>query len=152
MSSLREPITFSPHTQLPVLFEPFQIAERVRALGAQIDRDLAGERVVLVGVLKGAAIFLSDLARAIRSECTFDFVAVSSYGQGASSSGAVKVIKDLDQPIEGKNIIFERRYAENHPDRLPELAAELVSLKVDVIMSPSAPQLPACRYLSRQYD
>jgi hypoxanthine phosphoribosyltransferase len=113
MASLREPlsqVTFSPHTEppvlLPVLFEAAQIAERVRALGAQIDRDLAGECVVLVGVLKGAAIFLSDLARAIRSECTFDFVAVSSYGQEASSSGAVKLIKDLDQSIEGKNIIL----------------------------------------------
>lgn len=91
---------------LPVLFSQDQIAERVRAIGAQIDLDLDGESVILAGVLKGAAIFLADLARAIRSQCTFDFVAVSSYGKGTHSSGAVKLIKDLDQPIEGKNIIL----------------------------------------------
>jgi hypoxanthine phosphoribosyltransferase len=90
----------------PVLIGRDAIADRVRELGAQIDRDLAGESVLLVGVLKGAAIFLSDLARAISIQCTFDFVAVSSYGKGAQSSGAVKLIKDLDHPIEGRNIIL----------------------------------------------
>ena len=73
-----------------------QIAARVAEIGAQIDHDFAGESVLLVGVLKGAAIFLSDLARAISIQCTFDFVAVSSYGKGTRSSGAVKLIKDLD--------------------------------------------------------
>ena len=91
---------------LPVLIGRERIAERVREMGAQIDRDFAGSSVVLVGVLKGAAIFLSDLARAIRIQCTFDFVAVSSYGKAARSSGAVKVIKDLDHSIEGCNIIL----------------------------------------------
>ncbi len=89
-----------------MLFSQRQIAERVQALGARIDRDLDGGSVILAGVLKGAAIFLADLARAIRSECTFDFVAVSSYGKEVRSSGAVKLIKDLDQPIEGRNIIL----------------------------------------------
>ena len=113
MASLRGPLshpTFPPvyqeNAELPVLFSRDQIAERVHAIGAQIDRDLNGESVILAGVLKGAAIFLSDLARAIRSECTFDFVAVSSYGKGARSSGAVKLIKDLDHAIEGRNIIL----------------------------------------------
>jgi len=68
--------------------------------------DFAGQSVVLVGVLKGAAIFLSDLSRSISIDCTFDFVATSSYGKGQRSSGAVKLIKDLDQPSEGKNIIL----------------------------------------------
>ncbi len=90
----------------PVLIGRDAIAARVAELGAQIDRDLAGEPVLLVGVLKGAAIFLSDLARAITTQCTFDFVAVSSYGKAARSSGAVKLIKDLDHPIEGRNIIL----------------------------------------------
>jgi hypoxanthine phosphoribosyltransferase len=90
----------------PVLISRDAIAARVAELGAEIDRDLEGESVLLVGVLKGAAIFLSDLARAITTECTFDFVAVSSYGKGAHSSGAVKLIKDLDHPIEGRNIIL----------------------------------------------
>ena len=97
--------TYSP-AHPPVLISRDAIAARVVELGAQIDRDLAGESVLLVGVLKGAAIFLSDLARAISIQCTFDFVAVSSYGKGTRSSGAVKLIKDLDHPIEGRNIIL----------------------------------------------
>ena len=92
--------------QVKELISAAQIANRVRELGAQITRDYAGKELVLVGVLKGAAIFLSDLARAISIQCTFDFVAVSSYGKGTRSSGAVKLIKDLDHPIEGRNIIL----------------------------------------------
>lgn len=90
---------------LEVLYTREQIAARVAEIGAQISSDLNGEKLVLVGVLKGAALFLSDLARAITVDTTFDFVAVSSYGAGQRSSGAVKLIKDLDQPIEGKNVL-----------------------------------------------
>lgn len=89
-----------------VLYTRQQIAERVAEMGAEITRDLNGEKVVLVGVLKGAALFLSDLARALQVDATFDFVAVSSYGKGNRSSGAVKLIKDLDEPIEGKNVLI----------------------------------------------
>ena len=73
----------------------------------QITRDLNGEKLnVMIGVLKGAAFFLVDLSRSIQADATFDFVAVSSYGDGQRSSGAVKVIKDLDQPIEErKNVL-----------------------------------------------
>ncbi len=91
---------------LDVLYSRQQIAERVAEMGAQITRDLNGEKLVMVGVLKGAAFFLVDLSRSIQVDATFDFVAVSSYGQGQRSSGAVKVIKDLDQPIEGKNVLI----------------------------------------------
>jgi hypoxanthine phosphoribosyltransferase len=90
---------------LEILFSREEIQQRVKELGDQITRDYAGESIVMVGVLKGAALFLSDLARAIGVDCTFDFVAVSSYGKGLRTSGAVKVIKDLDNPIEGKHII-----------------------------------------------
>jgi hypoxanthine phosphoribosyltransferase len=90
---------------LKVLFSRQQIADRVAEIGRQIDRDYSGQSVVLLGVLKGAAIFLADLARNITIDCTFDFVAVSSYGKGQKTSGAVKLIKDVDQPIEGKHII-----------------------------------------------
>jgi len=89
-----------------VLYTRQQIAERVAEMGAEITRDLNGEKVVLVGVLKGAAIFLADLARSLDVDATFDFVAVSSYGKGQRSSGAVKLIKDLDEPIEGKNVLI----------------------------------------------
>ena len=90
---------------IEVLYTRQQIADRVAEMGAEITRDLNGEKVVLVGVLKGAALFLSDLARSLQVDATFDFVAVSSYGKGQRSSGAVKLIKDLDEPIEGKNVL-----------------------------------------------
>lgn len=90
---------------LKILISRQQIADRVAEIGQQIDRDYAGQSVVLLGVLKGAAIFLADLARSISIDCTFDFVAVSSYGKGQKTSGAVKLIKDVDQPIEGKHVI-----------------------------------------------
>jgi hypoxanthine phosphoribosyltransferase len=90
---------------LEVLYSRQQIADRVAEMGAQIARDLNGEPLVVIGVLKGAAFFLTDLSRAIQADATFDFVAVSSYGKGQRSSGAVKLIKDLDQPIEGKNVL-----------------------------------------------
>jgi len=91
---------------MEVLFSKAQIAERVSQLGAQISADYSGKSIVLIGVLKGAAIFLADLARSIEVDNTFDFVAVSSYGRGTVSSGAVKLIKDIDNPIEGKQVIL----------------------------------------------
>ncbi len=92
--------------KLEVLYTAEQIAERVTEIGAKISHDYAGEHIILVGVLKGAAIFLSDLARAITPDCTFDFVAVSSYGRGMHSSGVVKLIKDLDHSIERRHVIL----------------------------------------------
>lgn len=93
-------------SDLHVLFSRDQIESRVAELGAAIARDFAGEKIVLLGVLKGAAIFLADLARHIDADCTFDFVSVSSYGKGTTSGGQVKLIKDIDEPIEGKNVIL----------------------------------------------
>ena len=90
---------------LEVLFSRQQIAERVAEMGAQITHDLKGEKLVMIGVLKGAAPFLADLSRAIEVDATFDFVATTSYGKGLRSSGAVKLIKDLDHSIEGKNVL-----------------------------------------------
>ena len=90
-----------------VLYTRQQIADRVAEMGAQITKDLNGEKLVMIGVLKGAAPFLADLARSVTAEATFDFVAVKSYAKGSqTSSGAVKLIKDLDEPIEGKNVLI----------------------------------------------
>lgn len=100
-----EPSTFPATENLRVLFTREQIHTRVQEMGRQIRDDLHGESVVLVGVLKGAAIFLADLARAIQLECTFDFVAVSSYKSATESSGAVQLIKDLTEPVEDRHII-----------------------------------------------
>ncbi|HEY5330463.1 MAG TPA: hypoxanthine phosphoribosyltransferase [Acidobacteriaceae bacterium] len=97
---------FVPPGTMDVLFTKDQIAERVKALGKQISEEYAGQSIVLIGVLKGAAIFLADLARAIEVDNTFDFVAVSSYGRARVSSGAVKLIKDIDNPIEGRHVII----------------------------------------------
>lgn len=97
---------YVPPQKMEVLFSREQIAERVHALGEQISADYEGQTVVLIGVLKGAAIFLSDLARSITVDNTFDFVAVSSYGRAQVSSGQVKMIKDIDNPIEGKHVIL----------------------------------------------
>src|SRR5271170_6363401 len=86
--------------QLLVLYSREQIEKRVAELGEAITRDYAGETIIMIGVLKGAAFFLADLARSVHIDCTFDFVAVSSYKRGSrSTSGAVKLLKDLDEPI-----------------------------------------------------
>jgi len=102
--------------ELKVLITRQQIGQRVAELGATITRDFRDEPVVFVGVLKGAAIFLADLAREVRLDATFDFISVSSYGQrpspdqelkqGWDSTGEVKLSKDLDQSIAGKNVIL----------------------------------------------
>lgn len=105
MSAVALPDYVSPGS-MEVLFSKQQLAERVGALGQQISTEYAGESVVLIGVLKGAAIFLADLARSITVDNTFDFVAVSSYGRARVSSGAVKLIKDIDNPVEGKHVIL----------------------------------------------
>lgn len=82
-----------------------RIQKRIREMGREIRRDFPGEPLILVGVLKGAVLFLADLARQIGGEVTFDFIAVSSYGKDTKSSGQVKLNKDLDAGIEGKSVI-----------------------------------------------
>ena len=83
-----------------------QIAEKVAELGRRITADYRGEPVLLVGVLKGAAIFLADLARQIDLDVGFDFIAVSSYGHAQESSGEVRLVKDVDQSVAGQNLIL----------------------------------------------
>ncbi len=91
---------------LRVLLRRSAIQRRVREMGRQITRDFRGERVHLIGVLKGAAIFLSDLIRNMNLEVSLDFMAVSSYGKGSQTSGQVRLTKDLDTSIEGLNVIL----------------------------------------------
>lgn len=103
-------------SELKVLISRQDIAKRVRELGAEISKDYSGQSVMLVGVLKGAAIFLSDLARQLDLNATFDFIGVSSYGNrptptqelksGWDSTGEVRLTKDVDQTIKDKNIIL----------------------------------------------
>ncbi len=91
--------------KLKPLIRRAAIQKRVREVARQITRDFAGQRVHLIGVLKGACIFLSDLVREINLETSIDFIAVSSYGKNKESSGQVRLLKDLDSSIEGLNVI-----------------------------------------------
>ena len=101
---------------LKVLITREQIAQRVAEMGDEINREFAGQSVVLLGVLKGAAIFLSDLSRQLQIDATFDFIGVSSYGNrpspaqelksGWDSTGEVRLTKDMDQSMIGKNVIL----------------------------------------------
>ena len=81
------------------------IQRRVAELGAQISSDYAGREIMLTCVLKGGFIFLADLVRAIEVPCSLDFMVISSYGTGTQSSGVVRILKDLDAPIEGLDVI-----------------------------------------------
>src|SRR5437588_403916 len=92
--------------ELEVLFTQQQIAARVAELGAQIERDHRGKDLVLVGVLKGAFVFVSDLARQIDLPLSVDFIGLSSYGEETESSGVVKITSDLSRPIEGKHVLI----------------------------------------------
>ncbi len=83
-----------------------QIQRRVKELGAQITKDYAGQPLHLVCVLNGAFIFMADLVRAIDLPLSLDFMQTSSYGAGTSSSGEVKLLKDLDHPLKGKHVLF----------------------------------------------
>jgi hypoxanthine phosphoribosyltransferase len=101
---------------LKVLIRREKIAERVGQLGADITRDFAGQSVIFVGVLKGAAIFLADLSRQVKLDSTFDFIGVSSYGNrpsppdelrsGWDSTGEVRLTKDVDQSMRDRNVIL----------------------------------------------
>jgi hypoxanthine phosphoribosyltransferase len=98
--------TIAPQEHVKIMLKRSAIQKRVAAMGRQISRDFRGERVHLIGVLKGACIFLSDLIRNIDLDVSMDFMAVSSYGKGQQSSGQVRLNKDLDTSIEGLNVIL----------------------------------------------
>ncbi|NLY39719.1 MAG: hypoxanthine phosphoribosyltransferase [Firmicutes bacterium] len=89
-----------------VLLSATQIAQRVKEMGEEISRDYAGKKLLLICVLKGAIIFASDLMRSLTIPVEIDFIAVSSYGADTSSSGVVRILKDLDQSIQGKDVLI----------------------------------------------
>jgi hypoxanthine phosphoribosyltransferase len=91
---------------LEVLFSESDISARITELGAAITRDYAGKDLVLVSVLKGSCVFLADLMRAIDLKLTIDFMAVSSYKNETKSSGDVEILKDLSNPIRGKDVLL----------------------------------------------
>ncbi len=89
-----------------ILVQPDDLQRRVSELGADITRDYDGQDLLLICVLKGAVFFLSDLMRRIDLPCEVDFMAVASYGDATESSGVVRILKDLDAPIEGRHVLI----------------------------------------------
>jgi hypoxanthine phosphoribosyltransferase len=88
-----------------VLIEEEALRDRIAELGAEISADYAGKNLLLVGVLKGAVFFMADLMRHITVPCEVDFMAISSYGASTDSSGVVRILKDLDESIEGRHVL-----------------------------------------------
>ena len=89
-----------------ILVQQDDLQHRVRELAEEISRDYEGRQLFLVGVLKGAVFFLSDLMRHLDMSCEVDFMAVSSYGSSTDSSGVVRILKDLDAPIDGRDVLI----------------------------------------------
>lgn len=87
------------------LFSEEELKRRVAEMGAQITKDYEGKKPVIISILRGSYIFMADLTREIKIPCTVDFMAVSSYGSGTSSSGQVKILKDLSENIEGRDVL-----------------------------------------------
>ena len=89
-----------------VLLSEEQLRQRVRELGEEISKEYAGKEILMIGVLRGAVMFMADLARAITVPVMIDFMAVSSYGTSTSSSGIVRILKDLDEEVAGKHVLI----------------------------------------------
>jgi hypoxanthine phosphoribosyltransferase len=89
-----------------ILVQADDLQHRVRQLAAEVSRDYEGRDLLLIGVLKGAVLFLSDLMRHLEIPCEVDFMAVASYGSSTDSSGVVRILKDLDAPIEGRHVLI----------------------------------------------
>ena len=89
-----------------ILVQQDDLAHRIAQLGEEISQDYEGRSLLLIGVLKGAIFFVSDLMRHLRGECEVDFMAVASYGSQTDSSGVVRILKDLDAPIEGRDVLI----------------------------------------------
>ena len=91
--------------RIRVLLSEEEVNERIRQIGEQISKDYEGRQVHLICVLKGGSFFMCELAKRITVPVSLDFMSVSSYGSGTKSSGVVKIVKDLDEPLDGKDVI-----------------------------------------------
>ena len=92
--------------QIAMMFDEAQVAERIAELGREISNDYQGKEIHMICVLKGGVFFQCELAKRITVPVTLDFMSVSSYGSGTSSSGVVRIVKDLDESIEGKEVLI----------------------------------------------
>jgi hypoxanthine phosphoribosyltransferase len=89
-----------------ILITSEEIGARVREMGQQITNDYVGQDILMIGVLRGAVVFMADLLRAIKRPIDIDFIATTSYGSSTSSTGVVRIVKDLDEDIEGRNLLI----------------------------------------------
>jgi hypoxanthine phosphoribosyltransferase len=89
-----------------ILVQADELQHRIKEMAAEVSRDYKGRDLLLIGVLKGAVFFLADLMRELDIPCEVDFMAVSSYGSSTDSSGVVRILKDLDAPLEGRNVLI----------------------------------------------
>ena len=89
-----------------ILVQADELQHRIKEMAAEVSRDYEGRDLLLIGVLKGAVFFLSDLMRQLDIPCEVDFMAVASYGSSTDSSGVVRILKDLDAPLEGRNVLI----------------------------------------------
>jgi len=89
-----------------ILVQADELQHRIKEMAAEVSRDYAGKDLLLIGVLKGAVFFLADLMRHLDMHCEVDFMAVASYGSSTESSGVVRILKDLDAPLEGRDVLI----------------------------------------------
>lgn len=89
-----------------ILYNEGELRDKIRQMGAKISTDYHGKELILIGVLKGSVVFMADLIREISIPCKMDFMAVSSYGSSTETSGVVRILKDLDFDIQGKNVLI----------------------------------------------
>ena len=92
--------------KIKIMIGQKELEKRIAEMGEEISRDYAGKKLLLVSILKGSIVFMADLMRAITIPCSIDFMAVSSYGSGTKTSGVVRILKDLDKPISGWNVLI----------------------------------------------
>lgn len=102
---MREMSSMTPDLQ-EIMISSEEIQDKVKELGERVTTDYAGERPLLVGILRGAVVFLGDLMRAVDLPCEIDFMDISSYGAGTSSSGVVRILKDLEEDITGRHVLI----------------------------------------------
>ena len=136
-----------------VLFTQEELARRVTEMGAQITADYAGKDLLVVSVLRGAAIFMADLVRAIELPLEMDFMAVSSYGAGTTSSGVVRILKDVTSSIEGRHVLIAEDVLDSGltlRSLIDELASRgPASVEVATLLRKDVPNQAdiACRYV-----
>jgi len=99
-------VTTADGSRLVPVIGPARLRKRIRELALRLNRDYRGRRPVVIGVLNGSFMFCAELARYMDTECEFDFIRISSYGNGGSSTGRVKLLKDIQTPVRGRDVLL----------------------------------------------